>query len=332
MQESQKHTLSSILSKVCILFKIRLTKFAGLAGVLFWILFVSLSFTSAGGNIPPDEDDFKYDLTKPVDRYKLPKYLEEISGLSYYGDGKIACIQDEKANIYVLNLEKEEIIHKHDFGDDADYEDLVIVKKTAYVLRNNGTIYRVKDFKKKDRKVKKYPTELKEKNDAEGMAYDSHANALLIACKGSPSIGKENSYKGHRAIYKFDLEKKKLVTTPHFLIDLNQLDSYMDRSIFNKLSDRLAKSLRLMDKETSFKPSGIAIHPLDGEIYIIASVGKLLIILNREGKIRDIKELDPEIFLQPEGICFSPEGNMFISSEGKGEKGYILEFELLEKQ
>jgi len=306
MQESQKHTLSSILSKVCILFKIRLTKFAGLAGVLFWILFVSLSFTSAGGNIPPDEDDFKYDLTKPVDRYKLPKYLEEISGLSYYGDGKIACIQDEKANIYVLNLEKEEIIHKHDFGDDADYEDLVIVKKTAYVLRNNGTIYRVKDFKKKDRKVKKYPTELKEKNDAEGMAYDSHANALLIACKGSPSIGKENSYKGHRAIYKFDLEKKKLVTTPHFLIDLNQLDSYMG--------------------ETSFKPSGIAIHPLDGEIYIIASVGKLLIILNRDGKIKDIKELDPEIFLQPEGICFSPEGNMFISSEGKGEKGYILEF------
>jgi hypothetical protein len=164
------------------------------------------------------------------------------------------------------------------------------------------------------------------------MAYDAHENALLIACKGSPSIGKENSYEGHRAIYKFDLERKKLVTTPHFLIDLNRLDSYMDRGIFNKLSVKLAKSLGLMDRDSSFKPSGIAIHPLDGEIYIIASVGKLLIILNRDGKIKDIKELDPEIFLQPEGICFAPEGNMFISSEGKGEKGYILEFELLEKQ
>ena len=331
MQESQKHTLSSILSKVYILSKIRSLRFAIPTGFLFWILFVSFSFTAAGGHIPPGKDDFKYDLTRPVDRYKLPKYLEEISGLSYYGNGKIACIQDEKANIYVLNLEKEEIIDKHDFGDDADYEDVVIVKSTAYVLRNNGTIYRVKDFKKKDRKVKKYPTELKEKNDAEGMAYDTKTNALLIACKGFPSIGKKNSYEGHKAIYKFDLEKKKLLTTPHFLIDLTQLDSYMDRSIFNKLSVKLAKSMGLMDRETSFKPSGIAIHPLDGEIYIIASVGKLLIILNREGKIKDIKELDPEIFLQPEGICFSPEGHLFISSEGKGDKGYILEFEPLKK-
>lgn len=102
--------------------------------------------------IPPGEDDFKYDLSRPVKRYNLPEYLEEISGLSYYGNGKMACIQDEKANIYVFSLEKEEIIDKQDFGDDADYEDIVIVKKTAYVLRNNGTIYRVKDFRKKDRK------------------------------------------------------------------------------------------------------------------------------------------------------------------------------------
>ena len=267
------------------------------------MIFVSFCITSTNGRIIPKEDNFKYDLGNPVDRYKMPKYLEEISGLSYYGNGKIACVQDEKAFIYVLNLEKEEIIDKYDFGDDGDYEDIAIVNKTAYILRNNGTIYRVKDFKKKDRKVKKYPTELKEKNDAEGMAYDSNTNALLIACKGSPSIGKENSYEGYRAIYKFDLEKKKLVTTPHFLIE----------------------------SETSFKPSGIAIHPLDGDIYIISSVGKLLIILNREGEVKDVKELDPEIFLQPEGICFSPQGDMYISSEGQGEKGYILKFEVQAK-
>lgn len=265
---------------------------------------------------------FKYDLAYPDDRYKMPKYLEEISGLSYYGNGKIACVQDEKAFIYVLNLEKEEIINKYDFGDDGDYEDITIVDKTAYILRNNGTIFRVKNFKKKDRKVKKYPTELKERNDAEGMAYDSKTNALLIACKGSPSIGKENSYAGYRAIYKFDLEEKKLVTTPHILIDLTRLDSYIDPGMFNKLT----KIFSPKENETSFKPSGIAIHPLDGDIYIISSVGKLLIIMNRKGKVKEVKELDPEIFRQPEGICFSPDGDMYISNEGHGKKGYILKF------
>ncbi|MCK5700012.1 MAG: hypothetical protein KAI29_02630, partial [Cyclobacteriaceae bacterium] len=101
--------------------------------------------------IPPTKDFFKYDLDNPDARYKLPAYLEEISGLSYYGKGKIACVQDEKANIYIWNLEKEKIIEKYEFGNDADYEDIAVVGKTAYILRNNGNIYRIKNFKKKDR-------------------------------------------------------------------------------------------------------------------------------------------------------------------------------------
>jgi len=327
MQESQEHTPSAFLRKSSILCKNDLRCFISIAGLLFWILFVSLSSTHEGAYIAPGDDNFKYDLEKPDDRYKLPKYLEEISGLSYYGDGKIACVQDEKAYIYVLNLEKEEIIHKYDFGNDADYEDITVVGKTAYILRNNGSIYRIKNFKKKDRKVKKYKTELKEENDTEGMAYDSDANALLIACKGSPSIDKKNSLEGYRAIYSFDLEKKELVSKPRFLIDLTRLDSYTDPSVFNKLSIKLSNIFSPGESETSFKPSGIAIHPIDGDIYIISSVGKLLIILNNKGKVKIVKELDPEIFIQPEGICFSPEGDMFISNEGRGKKGYILKFE-----
>jgi hypothetical protein len=292
------------------------------------MIFVSFCKPSTDGRTPPGENRFRYKLESPVARYKLPAYLEEISGLSYYGNGKIACIQDEKANIYIWNLEKEKITDKYEFGDDADYEDIAVVGKKAYILRNNGHIYRIKDFKKKDRKVKKYKTELKEKNDCEGIAYDPIANALLIACKGSPSIEKENPYEGYKAIYQFDLEEEKLVTRPHFLIDLKRLDSYIDRSRFNRLSVKVAKSLHLIESETSFKPSGIAIHPLDGEIYIISSVGKLLIILNSEGKVQDVRELDPTIFRQPEGICFSPTGDMFISNEGQGGKGYILKFDV----
>lgn len=267
-----------------------------------------------------------YDLENPDGRYKLPDYLEEISGLSYFGKGKIACVQDEQAHIYILNLEKEKIVNKYRFGEDADYEDISVVDKTAYILRSNGDIYRVKDFKKKDRSVKKYKTPLKEKNDTEGMAYDPLSNTLLIACKGSPSIEKENHYQGYKAIYKFDLAEEKLGKTPHFLIDLERLDSYIDHNVFTKLSVKVAKRLRLIESETSFQPSGIAIHPLHGEFYIISSVGKLLIILNREGKVQDVVELNPKIFRQPEGICFSPAGDLFISNEGQGGKGYILKF------
>ena len=274
------------------------------------------------------EEIFLYDIDNPDARFKMPSYLEEISGLSYYDKGKIACVQDEKANIYILNLDKEKIIDKYDFGTDADYEDIAVVDKTAYILRNNGHIYRIKDFKKKDRKVKRYNTPLKEKNDTEGIAYDPLSNTLLIACKGSPSIEKENLYEGYKAIYTFDLEEEELKTVPLFLIDLERLDSYTDQNVFNRLSLKVAKRLHLIESETSFEPSGLAIHPKSGEIYIISSVGKLLIILNRSGKVLEVVELDPKLFRQPEGICFSPNGTMYISNEGQGGSGYILKFKI----
>ena len=328
MQESPNHTDSTILLKLSIFRESNFSRQIGTLVLLSSIVCLSFCNPPTGDIIPPAENPFLYDLESPDARYKLPAYLEEISGLSYYGKGKIACVQDEKANIYVLNLEQEKIIKKYDFGTDADYEDIAVVGKTAYILRNNGHIYRIKDFKKKDRKVKKYNTPLKEKNDTEGVAYDPLSNALLIACKGSPSIDKDKRYEGYKAIYKFDLEEKELGKDPHFLIDLERLDSYIDHNVFSKLSVKVAKRLRLIESETSFQPSGLAIHPIYGEIYIISSVGKLLIILNRRGKVQDVKELDPKIFRQPEGICFSPNGDMYISNEGQGGKGYILKFDI----
>ena len=179
---------------------------------------------------------------------------------------------------------------------------------------------------RKERKIKKYNTLLKEKNDTEGMAFDPISNSLLVACKGSPSIDKENLYEGYKAIYAFDIEKEKLDTSPKFLINLKRLDSYMDKNAFARLSLKVAKRLRLIESETSFQPSGISIHPLSGEIYVVSSVGKLLIVLNRSGKVLDVRELDPKLFRQPEGICFSPVGDMYISNEGQGGRGYILKF------
>ncbi len=294
--------------------------------LVFFMVFASFCKPDNSETNFMDNYLFAYDVENPDARYKLPSYLEEISGLSYYGKGKIACVQDEKATIYILNLEKGKIINKYEFGDDADYEDISIVGKTAYILRSSGQIFRVKDFKKKDRKVKRFKTPLKAKNDTEGIAFDPLTNSLLIACKGSPSVEKENLYEGYKAIYTFDLEKSALNRKPHILIDLERLDNYVDHNVFSKLSLKVAKGLRLIESETSFQPSGIAIHPVFGEIYIISSVGKLLIILDRRGKVLDVQSLNPKIFRQPEGICFSPAGDMFISSEGQGGKGYILKF------
>ncbi|NJO92482.1 MAG: hypothetical protein HC831_28550 [Chloroflexia bacterium] len=78
---------------------------------------------------------------------------------------------------------------------------------------------------------------------------------------------------------------------------------------------------------TNFMPSGIAHHPIDDEFYIISAVNNGLIVVSRKSEILHVEKLSKSIFRQPEGICFSPDGEtLFISNEGRDKKGNILLF------
>ena len=74
-------------------------------------------------------------------------------------------------------------------------------------------------------------------------------------------------------------------------------------------------------------PSGFAIHPVTCEFYIISSVGKHLIAMNRNNEIEYAEKMVHKFFSQPEGICFSKEGKtLYISNEGKEKLANILIF------
>jgi len=244
-------------------------------------------------------DSFPYDLDNPDKKYSLPEYLAEISGLSYYNEEMILCVQDEKAEIYVFNTDNMKIDDKYKFGKQGDYEDIAVIGQTAYLIRSDGHIFEVENFDSENRKVTDHNTPLSAKNNTEGLTYDKISNSLLIACKGSPSIEKANPYKGYKAIYRFDLMEMKLHKKP-----------------------------QLIRTEKSYEPAGLAIHPVSDEIYLISGTGKVLIIMDRNGNVLDVHHLNSRIFKQPEGICFSPSGDLFISNEGRGGKANILRFNL----
>lgn len=64
--------------------------------------------------------------------------------------------------------------------------------------------------------------------------------------------------------------------------------------------------------DVSFQPSGMAIHPVSGNIYIIASVGNLLMVYSKESIMLAMIKLRSEYFPKPEGICFSPDGSLYF--------------------
>ncbi len=76
-----------------------------------------------------------------------------------------------------------------------------------------------------------------------------------------------------------------------------------------------------------FKPSAAAIHPVTKELYIISSVSSALAIADRDGKVKSAYSLDNKIFKQPEGLTFTPAGDMIVSNESAGiGSGNILIF------
>jgi hypothetical protein len=50
--------------------------------------------------------------------------------------------------------------------------------------------------------------------------------------------------------------------------------------------------------------------------------------MNMNGSLVRLIQLPPREFSQPEGICFDPKGNTFISNEGVKAPANIVEIEL----
>lgn len=254
-----------------------------------------------------------YDLHQPKKKWVLPDELREISGLAYLGPDRLACIQDEDGIYYEYHLGRAKISRRDNFGKKGDYEGIEVVNDTAYILKSNGKLLYFSIAQDKIGDVFQIKTDLSANNDAEGLGFHGKMGNLLIACKEEPGTKKNEISKG-KGIYAVAMRKKKFKKKPCYIIKGKAYNTMLEMKGLQK------------SRHKPFKPSGIAVHPKTHNIFVIASVGKILAVLTPEGKLKELVPLNPKIFKQPEGICFSPEGDLFISSEGKGGHGYILKF------
>ena len=271
---------------------------------------------------------FPYDLLRPEITFSLPSELREVSGIALIGPDRLAAIQDEKGNIYIVGFPSGKIQRKIDFADDGDYEDICLIKDDAWVLKSNGDLYRVKDFLyDKEREVKKYETDLSKRNDLEGLCHDPAGDRLLLAGKGHPFID-EDEGKHQKGVHAFDLDKKKLSSRPVYLIDLDELKYFRKYNTMTRLGIDLMANLDASKGDVTFQPSGISIHPTTKNIYIIGAVGDLLLVLHPSGEMLAMVELGDKLFNQPEGICFGPDGSLYISNEAGERKATLLRFQI----
>lgn len=233
----------------------------------------------------------QYDLNHPY-TIDLPKQLDEISGIEYYSkDTSVFAISDATGWLYKIFLRHNLTTQKWKFGKNADYEDLQLVDSLFYILESSGDIIRIKFYSADSLHTDIFKFPGKGKNEFESMYYDKESGNLIMICKDC------------------DNDKKTSVSAWAF----NIKDSSYQLATISVTVAPIAKSLGL-DK-IKFKPSATAINPLTHELFILASVNKALIIADSSGQVKEVYPLNPALYKQPEGIAFTPRGDLLISNE-----------------
>lgn len=285
--------------------------------IVCWLALVG---STACAQSPRLGEPAPYRFDQPAAQFELPSSLHEISGLTVLDDRHLGAVQDEQANLYVIDLETGEVVGSEDFGKDDDYEGLERVGSRVYALRSDGTLFEIEDWTAPKRDARKLDTDLSSRYDTEGLAYDAANHRLLIACK--EYAGK--NLKRQRAIYAYDLEAGHLLPDPVFTISLGALERY--RPPTDALSEGLRKLAAPLADLEGFKPSALAFHPITGHLYVLSSVMKAVVVLDATGDLFAVHPLPEALFKQPEGITFLADGDLFISNEGGEGNGTLLRF------
>ena len=246
------------------------------------------------------------DVVKITRSWDLPPVLRNISAIHYIGMEKMACLQNEIGSIFIFNLSSGKLEKEIPFGPPGDYEGLVTIKRDAYVACADGRILEIKNYNSENSTVTEHGTHLTVEENVNGLCYDRKNKRLLVTIKGSGEGGQ--TYKG---IYAFSLSNKRMPVKPVVKIDLR-----------NKIFD----SLQAKNIQTLFQPSDLAISPVSGLLYVIDGTRVQLLRMWLSESIKDLNELDRDKFIQPEGISFTPSGELFIASKGvREEPGMLLQ-------
>jgi uncharacterized protein YjiK len=269
---------------------------------LFLLLALCISFSSFG------QTGLDYDFDNPTQIFKLPEYLEEVSALTYYDEHQLAMLNDELGRVFIYDLNEKAIVKRIRFKGNGDFEGIERVGDHIFAVESKGTLYKFSIHL--EGVVEEIETPFKKSNNVEGLGFDPFQNFLLFALKDKGDVGNFD-VKG-RGIYAYDLISQTFVKSPVYVV-------------FNK------DLKRVMGDGFRFKPSGIAVHPITGELFILSAKVRSIMIFNRDGSPKNLSVLNGKFFPQPEGIAFMPDGTLYISNEMDDEGGTILAFKELSK-
>lgn len=141
------------------------------------------------------------------------------------------------------------------------------------------------------------PEIIRKKNEFESLYYDDEYKGLVMICK--------------------DCEDDNSKFTSAYLFD--PLNNKYNSAVFKIDLEPIARKLGI-DK-IKFRPSAATVNPITKDVWIISSINQVIVVTDKQGNMKDVYTLNPGIFKQPEGITFTPWGDLLISNEAVDKYG-----------
>ena len=210
-------------------------------------------------------------------------------------DERLFSVTDERAVVYELDYERGKIVKSFALGDPvvhADFEGIAVLNEVVWLMASDGRLFATADGPDGSKMhYRKYETGLGDYCELEGLAQNTAAGTLLLACKET------HKDKDHLMIFELsvsgdDIEMLRSVTLPE-----------------ESIADRIDKK--------RISPSGITVDPQTGEWVLIAARQDALVRMTADGDLSEAIILEKKgRHRQAEGIEITADGRMLIADEG----------------
>jgi uncharacterized protein YjiK len=235
----------------------------------------------------------------PAQQSRLPRRLQEISGLAVTSDGRLFGHDDERAVIYEIDVQSGQIVKSFALGDpprSADFEGLATAPRDVFwITTSRGVLYR---FSEGDDGAhvasEKFDTGLADICEVEGLAYLPGEDGLILA-------GKEHHARHMRDTVGLYLWRFAGAAEPWREIPEAEIAA--------------AAGVR------RFRPSSIEIDERSGRLLVLSARKSALAEFSANGALLCARALDHE---QPEGVAVLPDGAMVIVDEAEDDGRALL--------
>jgi uncharacterized protein YjiK len=228
--------------------------------------------------------------------FNLPTELNEVSGLAVAGPDSIFTHDDEFAIIYEFRLSDGHILRAFALDQptlEGDFEGIAAAQGRVFLVTSDGLIYSAQPGENGARvSYRVYDSGIGPRCEVEGLSQSPEPGELLLLCKRF----RNDSAQARLEIYRWTIGSDRAEAEPYLSIPLDTL-----------LGD---------DEPAEFRPSGLEWEPASGQLYVVSARSRSVLIVDRSGKLIELKHLNGTRHPETEGITLMPDGRLVLADEG----------------